>query len=148
MVEGVKSGGVGRPSALTPASSATAFAANDASAKDSPFVVNDGAAPLAQNAHPSAVAGIGLASMLMLQAVEEGTERDRVARRRGNAILTVLSDLQRALLAEADPSAALRTLSELSADIPLADDPGLGAILRAVILRSRVEVARRERQPG
>jgi hypothetical protein len=86
--------------------------------------------------------------MLALQAVDEAVERDRAARKRGTALIAALTKLQRAMLAEADPSSALKALTELTSDSPLADDPGLGAILRAVVLRSRVELARRERVPG
>jgi hypothetical protein len=47
------------------------------------------------------------------------------------------------MLAEEDPSSALNALHELAGDGPVAVDPELGAILRAVVLRSRVELARR-----
>jgi hypothetical protein len=84
--------------------------------------------------------------MLALQAVDEAVERDRSARKRGSAIIAALTNLQRTMLAAEDPSMALRVMSELTVDTPLANDPGLAAILRAVVLRSRVEIARRERQ--
>ena len=110
------------------------------------FSVADGAAPLNQNARLSSVAGIGLETMLALQAVDEAQERDRAAHKRGTAMIAALTRLQRAMLAVEDPAAALRALIELAADHPLADDPGLGAILRAIVLRSRVELARRDRR--
>jgi hypothetical protein len=50
------------------------------------------------------------------------------------------------MLSDEDPAPTLRALNELTADNPLAVDPGLAAILRAVVLRSRVEIARREHQ--
>ena len=65
-------------------------------------------APLSQQTHgwPS-VAGIGLESMLALQAVDEAAERDRAAHKRGTAMIAALTRLQRAMLAEEDPSLAL-----------------------------------------
>jgi hypothetical protein len=108
------------------------------------FTVEDSAAPLHQQARLASVAGIGLESMLALQAVDEAAERDRAAHKRGTAMVAALSRLQRAMLAEEDPSSALNALDELAGDGPLANDPELGAILRAVVLRSRVELARRE----
>jgi len=59
-------------------------------------------------------------------------------------MLALLTKVQHAMLAGEDPSAALRALNDLSADEALAADAELGAILRAVVLRSRVEIARRE----
>jgi hypothetical protein len=90
------------------------------------------------------VAGIGLESMLALQGIDESAERDRRARKRGTAMVAALTNLQRAMLPREDPTLALHALNELAADHPLADDPGLGAILRAIVLRARVEVARHE----
>ena len=110
------------------------------------FTLDANAGPGVRQAHVSTVPSIGLESMLVLQSVNEARERDRMGRRRGAAMIAALSDLQRAMLAEEDPALALRSLSELAVDDgPLADDPGLAAILRAVVLRSRVEVARRAR---
>jgi hypothetical protein len=135
MVEGVRAGGgIGRSVPVARDTSATV---------EGQFIVNDGAASVAQNARASSTAGIGLETMLALQAVDEAEERDRAAHKRGTAMLTALSGLQRTMLMAEDPSMALLALNELSKDGPLADDPGLGAILRAVILRCRVELARR-----
>lgn len=89
-------------------------------------------------------AAIGLDGMLALQAVDEAAERDRRARKRGMAMMTALSDVQRALLTDEDPAHALRTLSALTLDEEQAADPDLAAILRAIALRSRLEVARRK----
>ena len=94
------------------------------------------------------VPGIGLESMLALQAVDESVERDRAARKRATRIIALLTDLQRAMLTEDDPSSVLNALNDLTTNCPLADDPGLGAIVRSVLLRSRVEIARRESRPG
>ena len=84
--------------------------------------------------------------MLALQAVDEAAERDRAARKRGNAILAALTRLQRAMLAAEDPSMALCDMNDLTADAPVAEDPALAAIVRAVVLRSRIEIARRDSQ--
>ena len=140
MVEGVKAGGgVGGPTQV----------AHDATGTtDALFIVSDGAVALTQSVRVSSVADIGLETMLALQAVEEETERDRTARKHGATMLAALTHLQRAMLAGRDPSSVLRVLTELAANTPNADDPGLGAILRAVVLRSRVELARREHQEG
>jgi hypothetical protein len=137
MVRGVRAGGVDGPAPVARDGSRTAAGR---------FSVDDGTAPAGQNVRPSSVAGIGLDSMLTLQAVDEAVERDRAARKRGSAIIAALTHLQRTMLAEEDPSMALRAMNELTSDTPVADDPGLAAILRAVVLRSRIEIARRERQ--
>jgi Class II flagellar assembly regulator len=112
---------------------------------DGGFVVPAGLRGGVPNAPAPTVPSIGLESMLTLQAVDEAAERDRGARRHGAALIAALSDLQRALLASDDPAAAMRLLTDLAAGDPGAHDPGLAAILRAVILRARVEVARRAR---
>jgi hypothetical protein len=136
MVEGVRAGGIGGPGPLT----------RDAGrAAEGHFTVEDAVAPLSQNARLSSASPIGLESMLALQGVSESVERDRVARKHGTATIAALSKLQRAMLAGQDPSQLLSALNELTANMPIAGDPGLGAILRAVALRARVEIARRER---
>lgn len=112
------------------------------------FMVETGTAPAGQSPRVVSTPAIGMESMLLLQAVDEATERNRSARKHGNAMIAALSDLQRAMLAEEDPALALRSLSELAAGGPEAADPGLAAILRALVLRSRIEVARRERRGG
>ena len=135
MVEGVKPGGIDRPAPI---------ARDGTKATDTRFFVGDGAPPLTQKARLSSAPAIGLDNLLALQAVEEGSERDRSARKRGTALLASLSTLQRTMLMDGDPSLALRALSDLAADQDVADDPGLAAILRAIVLRSRIEIARRE----
>jgi hypothetical protein len=137
MVEGVRASGIGAAASMPRDSAKTAAGQ---------FTVDDGAAPLNQQARLATVAGIGLESMLALQAVDEAAERDRAAHKRGTAMIAALSRLQRAILAEEDPALALNALHALAGDGPLADDPALGAIVRAVVLRSRVELARREQR--
>ncbi len=136
MVEGIRARGIDGPAPS---------ARDGAKTAEGQFSIRDGVVPLTQQARSSAVAGIGLESMLALQAVDEAVERDRAARKRGTAMISVLTRLQRAMLADEDPALALRALDELATDAPIADDPGLGAIVRAVVLRSRVEIARRQR---
>ena len=135
MVESIKA-------AVTGGASATV---RDGVRTEGHFSVDDLATPRTQNAQLSTVAAIGLEGMLALQAVGEPSVRDQAARKRGTAIVAALTTLQRAILASDDPAAALRALTELSSNPPLADDPGLGAALKALVLRSRVEIARRER---
>lgn len=136
MVEGVGAGGgVGGPAPLPRDSNATTA---------DRFAVTDGAPPLASNGRPTSVAGIGLETMLTLQAVDEMEETNRAARKHGSRMLAALTRLQRSILAAEDPAVALRALTELTTGGPRPDDPELGAILRAVILRTRVELARHE----
>jgi hypothetical protein len=135
MVEGVRASGGARPAPMARAGTKTA---------ETGFFVDNGAAPLNQNARLSPSGAIGLEGLLVLQAVDEGSERDRSARKRGTALLASLTGLQRTLLAGEDPSLALRALSELTADDSTADDPGLAAIVRAIVQRSRIEIVRRE----
>ncbi len=109
------------------------------------FSVQNDTVPMTRNAPLASLPAIELQSMLALQAVDEANNRDRVVRRRLTAIIAALTDLQRRMLAMENPALVLNVLNELATDCPLADDPGLGAIMRAVVLRSRIEVARRFR---
>ncbi len=135
MVEGVRAAGVRGSAPVTRDGGRTAA---------EPFCLGEGVKSPAQNTRLSSVTSIGMTSMLTLQGIDEDAERDRRARKRGTAMLAALTNLQRAMLAEEDPGLALRTLNELAADDSVAHDPGLDAIVRAVVLRSRVEIARRE----
>jgi Class II flagellar assembly regulator len=135
MVEGVKPGGGGGPAQMV---------RGGARPPEEPFSVGSQMAPSAQKARLSSLAGLDLDSMLALQTVEAQSEHDRAAGKRGKAMLAVLTKLQRNMLAGEDPAPALRELDELADDLPWPDDPALGAILRAIALRSRLEVARRE----
>jgi hypothetical protein len=82
--------------------------------------------------------------MLAAEALDRGPARDRAARRRGQAMLGGLTTLQRALLEDGDQDCAesLHRLAALIADMPQADDPQLAALLDAIALRARVELAR------
>jgi hypothetical protein len=134
MVEGVRLDGV---------AAAAALQRDGPKAQEGKFAVDEGAAKLTQNARLSMITGIGLESMLALQAVDDAAERDRVARKRGTAMLAALTGLQKATLAGDEPSLALNALNELTAGGAAAADPGLAAVLREVELRARVEIARR-----
>ncbi len=103
------------------------------------------AAETAKTAPAAAPVEVALGGMLALQEAESGAVRDREARRRGQDLLAALTRLQRALLAGEDVLAVLRTLAELSEDVPEAADAGLRAAVAAVVLRARVELARRQR---
>jgi hypothetical protein len=137
MVQGVRASGIGAPPGLT---------RDDAKTGDTSFTMDEAAAPSPQNTRLSTIGSIGLESMLALQTVDEADERNRSARKRGNALIGALTRLQRAMLSAEDPSSALRALNVLASEDPDACDPQLGAILRAIVLRSRVEVARRTQQ--
>jgi hypothetical protein len=80
--------------------------------------------------------------LLALQEVGDATERDRRARRRGEAMLAELGALQLALLEGRDPAAILGRLEALAAG-EAASDPRLAEILAEVRLRAKVEAARR-----
>jgi hypothetical protein len=87
-----------------------------------------------------------LSGLLALQAEDSGDVQDREARRHGLDLLAELAALQRALLTDgAVPGANtddLRRLARLAASLPAAADPRLAAVLEAIVLRARVELAR------
>jgi hypothetical protein len=86
---------------------------------------------------------LALGSMLALQEMGAGSVRDREARRRGQGLLAALAALQRGLLDGDDDLAALQRLADLAEAAPDAEDKRLGAVLSAIVLRARVELARR-----
>ena len=133
MVDSVRSGGIGAPPPPSRDKSAPAGAGF--------FPRANGGQPM-RPANISATPPLGLDGMLALQGVDDPLARDNAARKRGKAMIAALSDLQRAMLAQDDPSLTLRSLSELAADHPDAADPALAAVLRSVVLRARVEVAK------
>lgn len=81
------------------------------------------------------------ASLLALQESAPAAERDARARRRGQALIEELTALQAGLLAGRIEPGRLRALARLSAG-EAAADPALAAILAAISLRARVELAR------
>ena len=85
-----------------------------------------------------------LMSMLSLQEFGGETIKDREAHRHGHDMLAALADLQRALLGSGDDAAALRRLADLAETVPYATDRRLAAMLSSIVLRARVELARRQ----
>ncbi|MFN6953906.1 MAG: flagellar assembly protein FliX [Acetobacteraceae bacterium] len=93
--------------------------------------------------HAAAAAPVSAAlPLLALQEAGDAAERDRRARRRGEALLADLGALQLALLEGRDPAAILGRLEALAAG-EAAADPHLAGILDEVRLRAKVEAARR-----
>jgi hypothetical protein len=85
-----------------------------------------------------------LGSVLTLQELGGDTVADREARRHGRDMLATLAELQRALLGNGDDTAALRRLAELVLAVPGATDRRLAAMVSAIVLRAKVELARRQ----
>ncbi len=88
-------------------------------------------------------AAIPLDGMLALQEQEADAVRDRQARNHGQSLLQALAALQHILLFGRDAGAALERLASLAEAPPAAADPALAAIVQAIALRARVELARR-----
>ncbi len=86
--------------------------------------------------------------LLAVQEAEADAARDRDARKRGKAMLDALARLQRMMLAGQFDAEELRNLAALAADPAEAADPALGAALREVAVRARVELARLAMRQG
>ena len=84
-----------------------------------------------------------LTSMLSLQEFGGDAAADREASRRGDDMLSALAELQRALLGGVDTVETMQRLTELAAAVPRAADPRLTALVSAINIRVRVELARR-----
>jgi len=95
-------------------------------------------------ASTAAVPMASLASMLTLQELGGETAEDRDARRHGHDLLALLGELQRSLLAGSDDAATLTHLADLAAAVPHATDRRLAAMISAITVRVRVELARRQ----
>ncbi|MHB1304877.1 MAG: flagellar assembly protein FliX [Acidiphilium sp.] len=94
---------------------------------------------------PSATATItpvGLGALLALQDEAAAPRRDRAARRGGESVLGALARLQAAML---DDGGDLSGLREAISRMTEPADPALAAIIAAIRLRARVELARRDR---
>jgi hypothetical protein len=91
---------------------------------------------------PAAAPVTGAMPLLAVQEAGDATERDRRARRRGEAMLADLSALQLAVLDGQDPGPILGRLEALAAG-EAAADPRLADILDEIRLRAKVEAARR-----
>lgn len=99
----------------------------------------DGAAQSIAAAAPAALSG-----MLSLQELGCEPAEDRAARRRGYDLLAALSALQRGLLADGDDPAHLERLAVLASDVPASADPRLREAVAGLVLRARVELAKRQ----
>ena len=94
---------------------------------------------------------LGLQERGAMDASSTPAVRDREARRHGQALLSALAELQLALIGggggSGTPRDGLKSLSErlsvLASTLPAAADPGLQAVVRAIGLRARIELARR-----
>lgn len=106
-----------------------------------------GGVPAGGAAATQAAASVQATGLLALQESAPAGERDARARKRGEALLRSLSDLQLGLL---DGSAAPAQLRALAALVPgeEAADPALAMALAAIRLRARVELARHGLDPA
>ncbi len=104
-------------------------------------------APAPGGAPGATVGAVSLSGLLALHEAELEAPRDRAARRRGQDILAALAELQRGLLG-AETGEALTRLTHLVEALPRAADPRLEAVLGAVALRARIELARRGLDTG
>jgi hypothetical protein len=112
-------------------------------ASKSGFFVPEAAGP-DQAGAAAAPAATSLGSMLALQEADVETVEDREARKHGHNMLAALAELQRALLGGGGDAVALERLGDLAASARHATDPRLAAMVSAIVLRVRVELARRQ----
>jgi protein-disulfide isomerase-like protein with CxxC motif len=129
-IEAVRGSRVARADPRTATRTSAAFA-----------VPESGAAP--SNGVTEAAPAAALASMLALQEAGGEAREDREARRHGHDLLDALAALQRAVLTGCDDAAALERLADLAATVPLAADTRLAAMVSAIVVRAKVELARR-----
>ncbi|WP_421994198.1 flagellar assembly protein FliX [Roseococcus sp.] len=101
------------------------------------------ALPEAERGREAAAAGsvTGSLGLIGLQEGFSDAERDDAARRRGHAALEELEGLQLALLSGRIDAGRLSRLAQL-AEGESGADPALRAIMRAISLRARIELAR------
>jgi hypothetical protein len=90
----------------------------------------------------AAATEVSLAGLLALQAEAAEDVPDRAARRRARDILTELDRLRHALLRDGIDPAQLLGLAGLIADLPVATDSRLRAVMDQIALRAQVELAR------
>ena len=109
------------------------------------FVLPGATPSAAATSSAAAAAPASLTSMLTLQELGGEAVADREARRHGQDLLATLAELQRALLVDGDDASALQRLAELAAAVPVAGDRRLAAMISAIVVRAKVELARRQR---
>jgi hypothetical protein len=109
------------------------------------FTVPSALPDASQPQEAAAPEAASLGSVLALQELGSEAVADREARRHGQSMLAELAVLQRALLSGGDDTAGLQRLAELVAAVTRAADSQLAAIVSAIVLRVRVELARRQR---
>jgi hypothetical protein len=93
-------------------------------------------------AAPPQAASLG--AMLTLQELGCETVEDREARKHGQAMLALLAALQRALLTGGSQETVLAQLAGLVGTAPQATDRRLAAMVAAIMVRVRVELARHQ----
>jgi Class II flagellar assembly regulator len=128
--------GVGRPTTARIGSRAASTAESD-------FALPSEAGATNHASEAAAPQPASLASMLTLQELGGDAVEDREARRHGQDMLALLAALQRALLGASDPAATLEQLAAMAAAVPRATDRRLAAMVSAILVRVRVELARR-----
>ncbi len=92
---------------------------------------------------PPALAPTALSSLLALQETNRPERPDARHQRQARRRLDLLRRLQMALLSGTEDPAALRELADLRPAAGAVSDAGLDAVLGAIALRARVELARR-----
>ena len=130
--------GIGRPA---PAVTGGRVARGSTGAR---FALPDVATAGGVGTSAAAAPAAGLSSMLALQEQGGDATEDREARRHGQDLLTLLAELQRSLLRGGDDPAALERLAALADEMPKTADRRLAALISAITLRVRVELARRQ----
>ena len=92
---------------------------------------------------------IGAVNPMLLHelALDDEERRDREAQRHGGEVLDMLAELQRALLGPNVDASATERLERLVEDAPEPSDPRLGEVTRSILLRARIEIARRRLRP-
>jgi len=98
--------------------------------------------PLAAETGGTAAAGAVAFGLLAIQEGGDRASRDQAARRRAESILQELQGLQRDLLHDGVDMNRLERLAALDAGVE-AEDPLLRGAVEAIVLRARVELARR-----
>ncbi len=139
--------GLGSPAAAPPARRARPVAGF---ALPPEAAAANGAPPPAEAAGSAPVFAAFMEGLLGLQELSADAAavpalRDREARRRGQALLAALGEMQLMLAGDGPPGSLARLCERLAAladAVPGAADPRLGAVLAAIVLRARVELAR------